>query len=132
MQSVEFFAADPRSKARRKLEQLLNHGVDQVAIACAFCTGAGVQLLEQQIARLKKSNSFVVVAAACPPTTQRSPICIIRFRIISMSIGVRFCRTKLTSARLLMHSKVFYARHGNECWLWTGSNNLTGNATQGG
>jgi hypothetical protein len=31
----------------------------------------------------------------------------------------------------LMHSKVFYARAGKECWLWTGSHNLTGNATQG-
>ncbi|MDB5388030.1 MAG: hypothetical protein JWM11_3676, partial [Planctomycetaceae bacterium] len=31
-----------------------------------------------------------------------------------------------------MHSKVFYARSGRECWLWTGSHNLTGLATQGG
>jgi len=25
----------------------------------------------------------------------------------------------------LMHSKVFYARAKDECWLWTGSHNLT-------
>jgi hypothetical protein len=30
-----------------------------------------------------------------------------------------------------MHSKVFYARSGGRCLLWTGSNNLTASATQG-
>jgi hypothetical protein len=31
----------------------------------------------------------------------------------------------------LMHSKVFFARNGNKCWLWTGSHNLTASALQG-
>jgi hypothetical protein len=32
----------------------------------------------------------------------------------------------------LMHSKVFFAKAGNQCRLWTGSHNLTAMATQGG
>jgi hypothetical protein len=30
-----------------------------------------------------------------------------------------------------MHSKVFLARAGTQCWLWTGSHNLTASAAQG-
>lgn len=33
--------------------------------------------------------------------------------------------------RPLMHTKMFYARKGTRCWLWTGSHNLTASATQG-
>ena len=31
----------------------------------------------------------------------------------------------------LMHSKIFFAKAGRECRLWTGSHNLTASATQG-
>ena len=30
-----------------------------------------------------------------------------------------------------MHSKVFFARAGEQCRLWTGSHNLTASAMQG-
>ncbi len=64
---VEFFADNPRKKARPFLDEILNNGVDQLAIACAFCTRAGIELLMRHTRRLSGPDSFVVVAAA-PPT----------------------------------------------------------------
>jgi hypothetical protein len=129
---VEFFAADPRKKARPDLEHVLRNGTDQLAIACAFCTAAGVKLLLQHTARLAKPDSFVVVAAA-PPTDY--PELSRLHSVIPSSLFVHWGASapfEIKNGAALMHSKVFYARAGRECWLWTGSHNLTGNATQGG
>lgn len=129
---VEFLAADPRNKARPALEQVLRNGTDQLAIACAFCTAAGVELLVRQAARLTNADSFVVVAAA-PPTDYSK---LARLHAVApSSLFVHWgalAPFEIKNGAALMHSKVFYARAGSECWLWTGSHNLTANATQGG
>jgi hypothetical protein len=129
---VEFFAADPRRKSRPILEQILRNGTDQLAIACAFCTAAGVELLLRHAARLAKADSFVVVSAA-PPTDY--PELSRLHAVIPSRLFVHWgalAPVEIKNGAALMHSKVFYARAGRECWLWTGSHNLTGNATQGG
>jgi len=129
---VEFFAADPRRKARPSLESLLNNGVDQLAIACAFCTAAGVELLVRHANQLNKQDSFVVVAAA-PPTDYQELNRL--HRLITPNLYVHWgalAPVEIKGGAPLMHSKVFYARNGRDCWLWAGSHNLTGNATQGG
>jgi len=63
---IEFFAEDPRRKARPALEQIMRNGTDQLVIACAFCTAAGVELLCQNASRLKNPDSFVVVSVSPP------------------------------------------------------------------
>jgi hypothetical protein len=129
---VEFFADDPRKKSRAMLEQVLSQGVDQLAIACAFCTAAGIALLLRHASRLRNADSFAVVAAA-PPTDY--PALAELHRQIPGNLFVHWGNLSPFEKKVgaaLMHSKVFYARAGRECWLWTGSHNLTGNATQGG
>src|SRR5438045_4289301 len=42
---VEFIAGDPRARARPRLDTILSRGEDQLVVGCAFCTGAGVQVL---------------------------------------------------------------------------------------
>src|SRR5439155_20528878 len=42
---VEFIAEDPRARARPRLDTILSRGEDQLVVGCAFCTGAGVQVL---------------------------------------------------------------------------------------
>jgi hypothetical protein len=129
---VEFFAADPRKKARQALEQVLQNGTDQLAIACAFCTAAGVELLLRHSSRLAKPDSFVVLAATSP--TDYPELARIH-AVVPSSLFVHWgalAPFEIKNGAALMHSKVFYARAGRECWLWTGSHNLTGNATQGG
>lgn len=129
---VDFIAEDPQRKSRPILETVLSRGVDQLAIACAFCTRAGVEILSAHVTRLKKVDSFVVVAVA-PPTDYAA---LGRLHLqIPNNLFVHWGKLSPVEVKVgaaLMHSKVFYARTGNECWLWTGSHNLTGNATQGG
>ena len=66
--NVRFVATDPRQKARPLLDELLERGVDQIAIACAFLTDGGAEVLKRHAARLRLSDSFVVVAWE-PPTS---------------------------------------------------------------
>ncbi|WP_157817541.1 hypothetical protein [Candidatus Thiodictyon syntrophicum] len=110
----------------------MNKGTDQLAIASAFCTAAGVALLKRQTSRLKTTDSFVVVSAA-PPTDYDQLATL--HPLIPASLFVHWgalAPWEKKAGAALMHSKVIYARSGRECWLWTGSHNLTGNATQGG
>src|SRR5687767_13616620 len=64
---VTFVANDPRLKARPLLDDILKRGVDQLAVAVTFCTGAGVELLLSHVPLLSRAGSFVVISAA-PPT----------------------------------------------------------------
>lgn len=130
--NVEFFGADPRKRARSALDEVLRNGTDQLAIACAFCTAAGVELLLPHATRLDNPDSFVVVAAA-PPTdyAELSRLYALAPSSLFVHWGAQ-APIEIRNGAALMHSKVFYARAGRECWLWTGSHNLTANATQGG
>jgi hypothetical protein len=128
---VQFIADVPRRKARPALDDVLRRGVDQLAVACAFCTDAGTRLLSRHADRLNRPGSFVVVADE-PPTDL-----VAMGRLDKRIHGHLFLHygaqspVELRAGRAIMHSKVFYARAGTECWLWTGSHNLTGCATQG-
>ena len=130
--NVEFYAADPRERSRPRLDEILRQGVDQLAIACAFCTAAGVEILMRHVSRLSKPDSFLVVAVA-PPTDYAALNNL--HQAIPGNLFIHwgmYSPIEVKNGAALMHSKVFYARAGNNCWLWTGSHNLTGNATQGG
>lgn len=130
--NVDFYAADPRERSRPKLDEILRRGGDQVAIACAYCTAAGVEILMRHVSRLGKPDSFVVIAASYP--TDYAALNNLHQAIpgnLFVHWGMYSPYEKKNEAAL-MHSKVFYTRAGSECWLWTGSHNLTGNATQGG
>lgn len=128
---VEFISDYPQSKARPRLDEVLRNGVDQLAIACAFCTKPGVNLLMRHVDRLRNHGSFLVVAAS--DFTDYTALGTLNAKMLGNlfahwgSIAPR--ETKAGCP--LMHSKVFYARRGGECWLWTGSHNLTASATQG-
>ena len=128
---VHFLWNDPHRKARPELDEILRAGTDQLAIACAFCTAAGVEVLMKHADRLRKADSFVVVSAA--PPTDLLALCKL-YSEAPGSIYVNFGASSPSEVHVgypLMHSKVFYARSGSNCLLWTGSHNLTASATQG-
>jgi hypothetical protein len=128
---VEFFASDPRRKARTHLDEVLSRGADQLAVACAFCTAAGVELLKRHADRLKAEDSFLVVASEKP--TDHTALADLD-RLIHGHLFLHWgaqTPVELKVGPAIMHSKVFFARTGSDCWLWTGSHNLTGSATQG-
>lgn len=129
---VQFFSADPRHKARSTMEFVMSQGTDQLAIATGFCTAAGVALLLSHTRRLEAPNSFVVVPSA--PPTDYSELAKLHAAIPN-NLFVHWgalSPTEKKAGAALMHSKVIYARSGQNCWVWTGSHNFTGNATQGG
>lgn len=129
---VEFFSSDPRHKARSKMEFVMNQGSDQLAIATGFCSAAGVALLLAHTRRLASRDSFVVVPSA--PPTDYLELSKLHAQIPN-NLFVHWGALSPTEKKIgaaLMHSKVIFARSGQNCWLWTGSHNFTGNATQGG
>src|SRR5262249_10141075 len=127
-----FVAANPRERARRLLDEVLASGVDQVAIACAYLTAGGAELVKRHAERLKLANSFLV-AAWEPPTTDLAALQQVHALFpgnLYLHLGDQLPEEKKVGPGL-MHSKVFLARAGARCWLWTGSHNLTARAVQG-
>lgn len=129
--NVRFIAPDPRERARPILDQVLAVGTEQIAIACAFLTDGGVEFLRHHIDRLLLPSSFVVVAWKEPTTLETLNAL---HDLIPGKLYVHLGMLTPVEQNLgagLMHSKVFYARGGNRCSLWTGSHNLTASAMQG-
>ena len=131
---IQFNAANPRERARPLIDAVLDRGTDQIAIVCPYLTAAGAQMLKRHAPRLGLPGSFLVVAWE-PPTTDfvdalRELHCLFPGNLY-VHLGARTPVEKRAGSGL-MHSKMFFARAGSHCWLWTGSHNLTGNAIQGG
>jgi hypothetical protein len=129
--NVRFIAADPRNRARPDLDAALAYGTDQLAIACAFLTPGGVETLKRHAARLKLPDSFVVVAWDTPTSLDALNDL---HAFIPGKLYVHLGSLTPVENGVgpgLMHSKVFYARKGEQCRLWTGSHNLTASAMQG-
>jgi hypothetical protein len=128
---VTFVGANPRERARPLLDHVLENGVDQIAIACAFLTGGGVELLKRHARRLRQADSFVVVAWEWPTDLAAvQDLDSFASGNVYVHLGVQTPVEKYVGPGL-MHSKIFFARTGDNCWLWTGSHNLTANAAQG-
>ena len=128
-----FNAANPRQKARPLIDEVLERGVDQVALACAFLTGGGAAILKKHAARLRLPGSFLVVAWERPTTLFLDALEELHSLFpgnLYVHLGAQTPVEKHVG-RGLMHSKVFLARAGDQCWLWTGSHNMTASATQG-
>lgn len=128
---VEFVSADPQERAITLLNDVLKQGVDQICIACAFLTNGGAKFLERHVERLRLPESFLVVAWGAPTDEDALE------RLHNLAPGHVYYHL---GSQLpyengvgpgLMHSKVFFARAGRRCWLWTGSHNLTASALQG-
>lgn len=128
---TEFVASNPHQKARPRLDEILSQGSERVMIACAFLTGAGAVIIQRHLSRLRQPGSCLVVSSE-PPTD--IPAVNELGRAAPGNVWMHFTgnlpfEKKVGSA--LMHSKVFYAEGAGRCWLWVGSHNLTGRATEG-
>lgn len=129
--NVTFVGADPRERARPLLDRMLGNGADQIAIACAFLTDGGVELLRRHQRLLALPGSFVVVAWDWPTNLEAvEKLHGLAPGNIYVHLGAETPEEKKVGPGL-MHSKVYFARRGDECWLWTGSHNLTASASQG-
>jgi hypothetical protein len=129
--SLRFIAPDPRQRARPLLDSVLTSGTDQIAIACAFLTRGGVQLLRRHSPRLRLPSSFVVVAWEHPTDLEALN------ELYDVMPGNLYVHLGSLTPKEhgvgpgLMHSKVFLANAGGRYSLWVGSHNLTASAAQG-
>jgi len=129
--NVRFISPDPRRKAKPILDTVLAAGTEQIAIACAFFTPGGVEVLRPHRERLGLPSSFVVVAWDHPTSLDALN------ELHALIPGKLYVHLgSLTPVERgvgpgLMHSKVFFAKNERRCQLWTGSHNLTASATQG-
>ena len=129
--NATFYSPDPHSGSRRRLEALLHSGTDQVAICCAYCTAAGVEFLKPHAARLRNTDSFVVVSWDKPTdfAALEELHTLIPGHLYVHNGNATPYEHKVGYSK--MHSKVFYARANESCELWTGSHNLTASAILG-
>jgi hypothetical protein len=128
---VEFIAANPQERAITLLDELLEQGIDQVCIACAFLTAGGAKFLERHVDRLKLLESFLVVSwGEITDDHALEKLHWLAPGNIYYHLGSQ-TPYETGVGPGLMHSKVFFARAGDKCWLWTGSHNLTASALQG-
>lgn len=128
---VCFVASDPRERANPILDSVLSAGSEQLAIACAFLTPGGVEVLRRHAGRLRLPSSFVVVSWD-PPTSidALNELHALMPGNLYVHLGAKTPVEQKVGPGL-MHSKVFFSRGPNQCQLWTGSHNLTASATQG-
>jgi hypothetical protein len=128
---VHFWHAEPNKSAMTEITQRLEYGADQIAIASAYCTRPGVDFLLRFEKQLHKDNgSFVVVAKDYPTDLCELDRLHQKTESVYVHLGYRGHKEKRNNPPL-MHSKVFFTRSGDDCWLWTGSHNLTATAMLG-
>lgn len=129
--NARFLSPNPRQRASPELDNLLSQGTDQIAIAGAFLTAGGAQVLKRHAQRLRSADSFVVVAWELPTNLEvLNELYALFPGNLYLHLGDKTPVEKEVG-RGLMHSKVYLARRERRCWLWTGSHNLTASAVLG-
>jgi hypothetical protein len=129
--NARFLSPDPRQRASVELHNLLAEGTDQIAIAVAFLTPGGAEVIKRHVQRLRSEDSFVVVAWELPTSLQvLNDLHALIPHNLYLHLGDKTPVEKGVG-RGLMHSKVYFARREQQCWLWTGSHNLTASAVLG-
>jgi len=129
--NVRFVSPDARRRAKPILDALLASGTEQIAIACAFLSPGGVEMLKRHADRLRLRDSFVVVAWESPTTLAALNDL---YALIPGKLYVHLGSLTPVERGVgpgLMLSKIFFAKAGTQCRLWTGSHNLTASAIQG-
>ena len=130
---AQFFLPNPTSPARAKLNEILAKGESQIAIACAYFSDAGLEILRPHFDRLRLPESFVVVAWDGVTKESVDALNTLNAEMpgnLYLNLGLKTPEENLVG-RGLMHSKVFFARASDDAWLWTGSHNLTASAFGG-
>lgn len=126
--TVEFISADIHRSAYARVDAVMAFGSDELALAVCYCTEAGARLLTRHASRLCNSvDCFAIVSNE--DINDFEALDRINRQHLNGHLFLHLGGTAPREGKLtpLMHSKVVYARRGNECQLWVGSHNLTRN-----
>lgn len=130
--SIRFIHPDANDRGRESLEEVLAHGTEKLAFACAFMTDAGYEIISPHLALIDKPGSFAVVSIQQPTSRKALEDLFVKHPGNTfVHLGTIFDYFEAGSYVGLMHSKLFLASDGKTTKVFCGSHNLTASALLG-
>jgi hypothetical protein len=130
--SVRFIHPDANGRGREPLEEVLAHGTQKLAFACAFMTDAGYAIISPYLHQLQKTGSFAVVSIQQPTSYDALKDMFEKYPLNTyVHLGSVFDHYEAGNYVGLMHSKLFLACDGTTTKVFCGSHNLTASALLG-
>jgi hypothetical protein len=130
--SIRFIHPDANGRGREPLEEVLAHGTQKLAFACAFMTDAGYAIISPYLHQIKKPGSFGVISIQQPTSYDALEDMFEKYPSNSyVHLGSVFDHFEAGNYVGLMHSKLFLASDGTTTKVFCGSHNLTASALLG-
>ena len=130
--TIRFIHPDANGRGREPLEEVLAHGTEKLAFACAFMTDAGYEIISPHLALIDKPGSFAVVSIQQPTSREALEDLFAKHPgNVFVHLGTIFDYFEAGSYVGLMHSKLFLASDGRTTKVFCGSHNLTASALLG-
>lgn len=130
---AEFFNANPRQPALRRIAEILEGSDGTTIIAMCFISKQGAELLAHHRVAFQNDDSFIAVTARAPTDINamielgdRLPGKVLYHNVS----GSSFDSENGVPAGVL-HDKIIYSERGDQATLWVGSHNLTRNGVTG-
>lgn len=130
--SIRFIHPDANGRGREPLEEVLAHGTEKLAFACAFMTDAGYAIISPYLHQINKPGSFGVISIQQPTSYDALEDMFKKYPSNSyVHLGTVFDHFEAGNYVGLMHSKLFLASNGTSAKVFCGSHNLTASALLG-
>jgi hypothetical protein len=130
--SIRFIHPDANGRGREPLEEVLAHGTQKLAFACAFMTDAGYAIISPYLHQIKKPGSFGVISIQQPTSYDALEDMFEKYPSNSyVHLGSVFDHFEAGNYVGLMHSKLFLSSNGTTTKVFCGSHNLTASALLG-
>jgi hypothetical protein len=129
---IRFIHPDANGRGREPLEEVLVHGTQKLAFACAFMTDAGYAIISPYLNQIKNPGSFGVISIQQPTSYDALKDMFEKYPSNSyVHLGSVFDHFESGNYIGLMHSKLFLASDGTTTKVFCGSHNLTASALLG-
>lgn len=130
--SIRFIHPDANGRGRVSLEEVLAHGTEKLAFACAFMSDAGYAIISPFLPQINKPGSFGVISIQQPTSYNALTHMFEKYPSNSyVHLGTIFDHFEAGNYVGLMHSKLFLASDGTTTKVFCGSHNLTASALLG-
>jgi hypothetical protein len=130
--NIRFIHPEANGRGREPLEEVLAHGTEKLAFACAFMTDAGYAIIAPYLPQINKPGSFGVISIQQPTSYNALKHMFEKYPSNSyVHLGSIFDHFEVGNYVGLMHSKLFLASDGTTTKVFCGSHNLTASALLG-
>lgn len=130
--TIRFIHPDANGRGREPLKEVLAHGTEKLAFACAFMTDAGYAIISPYLHQINKPGSFGVISIQQPTSYNALKDMFEKYPLNTyVHLGTIFDHFEAGNYVGLMHSKLFLASDGTTTKVFCGSHNLTASALLG-